>query len=228
MTFFSKKEIVVFVLLFTFIPSISFASTLFENATNYISDGSVGNCCTNRSMLFLFTASSDHDVSSVVLKGYKAGTPTTFFLKIIGEIAGVPDSSTVICSTTFEPSLWTTSPAEQEISISGCSLTSGTVYGIWIQRDSGGADGTNYIHLGYDDSSSPASYDGSDTGGVTWQVTWGLTYGYYKIYGSDVDSSPTATSTPSTSLGTEEWLYISMVFLFFISLKGWGSFHIRT
>lgn len=98
-----------------------------------------------------FTATSDHTISSVIVKVYRIGTPGTVTCSIYATSAGLPTGSPLVSQTYDGDALTTSSSGEDKEITFGTplNLSSGVVYAIvqhcpndqldWISNSTGGA-----------------------------------------------------------------------------------------
>jgi len=133
-----------------------------------------------------FTAESDHSVTSVKLKLYRAGSPGTVTVSIRATdgsghptvpdlTSGTIDGSTV---TNVSPGLW------YEIALTSYDLTKDTKYAIVVRAPSGNT--TNYLRWRFYESVPPyagGNRENSSNSGSTWISELGKDF-MFEVWGS--------------------------------------------
>lgn len=153
-----KLLIVIFGICSVFLPTFTFASTLYDYYNDAPNDYNF--FCNTREAAQSFTATTSYTVSSIKVWLGKAGSPGEFQASIQGvDGSGFPDGTPFCNGTTSEASITASQGSEELYEIimsSGCDLTQGTQYSIVVDSAGGTWISNTYSFAWHD----PSSYAG--------------------------------------------------------------------
>lgn len=147
-----------------------------------------------------FTPSSNHTISSVVVKLWRSGSPGTVTTSIQATSGGFPDGSNLGLGSTIDGNSLTTNAAGEDITVTfspAVSVSSGTEYA-FLMKCLSHPGGTNYLRWNMNSTGGGESASAVVTGnsGASW-ADFGTYIFYHDIYGDPAGGTATPPSIES-------------------------------
>lgn len=155
-----------------------------------------------------FTATSNHQISSVKIRAYKVNSPGTLTVSIRATSGGVPTGSDLSTAGTFDTSSgFPTSDPGGWVQInlgSPCSVTNGLKYAIVCRVSGSGSNSVRWIKINYNPYNAGTRFWSTNSGSSWSSETIGsATDGdmLFEIWGPQADQTPPVTT--KTDTGTQ-------------------------